>query len=606
MKKLGLKCGLELHVQLEGKKLFCDCPAVIKDADPDYSVTRRQRAVVGETGEIDAAAAAEALKRKDYVYSCWDDCVCLVDLDEEPPRTLDSGALHTAVQVGKLFGASFVDEVQVMRKTIVDGSIPAGFQRTSLVAYGGSLDTSEGKVSIPVLLLEEDAARILDASADRTVFGLDRVGIPLLEISTGPDIVSPDHAAETAEKIGLFLRSTGRCRRGLGTIRQDVNVSIRGGTRVEIKGAQDLKLMPKYVELEAERQRNLLDLRDHLKKNKVPRPKLDVKDLKEVLAGTKSKVVLSALKANNVVLGTKLVGFAGLLGRELQPSRRVGSELSDYAKVRAGVGGIFHSDELPAYGITLQEVDRLRKHFDCGKNDAFVLVAGEPDRAGLALEAVVDRANLLFKGVPPEVRRPLPNASTAFLRPIPGAARMYPETDTVPVPLSKEFIDSVALPELIDHRVARYLELGLSRDLSVLMAKSDVFPLFEACVKKFKDVKPAFIAETLLGAVKNVRSQYGVDISPAEEDYFDLFTALNASEISKDVVLEILSRAVPVREILSEFSLMSDKDLEKKVKAIARKHKGLSQKALMGVVMGELKGKASGKKIAELVEKLSN
>ncbi|MBW3019416.1 Glu-tRNA(Gln) amidotransferase subunit GatE [Candidatus Woesearchaeota archaeon] len=603
-KKLGLKCGLEIHAQLDGRKLFCNCPTLIKDTNPEYSVTRRQRAVVGETGKIDAAAAAEARKQKDYIYQCWDDCVCLIDLDEEPPRNMSNDALHAALLLGKMMNAKFVDEVQVMRKTIVDGSIPTGFQRTSLVAYNGSLDSSEGKISIPTILIEEDAARILNAETDKTFFALDRVGIPLIEISTGPDIVTPKHCAEVSEKIGLYLRSTGKCRRGLGTIRQDVNVSIKGGTRVEIKGAQDLKLIPVWIENEIDRQRALLEIKDELKKRGVKKQSPKIHNLNEKLRSTQSKVLLQAIKMGGAVLGIRLTGFAGLIGRNLQPNRRLGTEFSDRAKVFAGVGGLFHSDEMPNYGVSVNEVDLIRRHLDCGPEDAFILVADQEDRAEAAIAAVIDRANECLTGVPKEVRRPNADGTTAYLRPIPGAARMYPETDVLPVPL-KGLIESIALPEMIDARIARYIKLGLGKDLAELAAKDEHFRLFELCVKKFRSIKPAFIAETIMSAARTIKRQFDIDINPSDEDFIALFDALHNEKISKESVLDILKENLPVKDVLLKYKTLSKKEIEAEVKVIIAANKSLPPKALMGQIMARLRGKASGKTIAEIVNKLT-
>jgi glutamyl-tRNA(Gln) amidotransferase subunit E len=603
--KLGLKCGLEIHSQLNGRKLFCNCPTIIKDTDPEYSVLRKQRAVVGETGQIDAAAAAEARKRKDYIYQCWDDCVCLIDLDEEPPRNMSDDALHAALQIGKMFKAKFVDEVQVMRKTIVDGSIPTGFQRTSLVAQDGHLDSSQGKITIPTILVEEDAARILNAEKDKTFFALDRAGIPLLEIATGPDITNPQHCVEVSEKIGSYLRSTGKCRRGLGTIRQDVNVSIKGGTRVEIKGAQDLKMIPTWVNLEIDRQLALLAIKTELKKRGVKKQSPKTHKLNDKLRSTQSKVLLQAIKMGGVVLGIRLTGFAGLIGKNLQPNRRLGTEFSDRAKVFAGVGGLFHSDEMPNYGVSVNEVDLIKRHLDCGPEDAFILVADHKDRAEAAIIAVIDRANECLTGVPKDVRRPKADGTTSYMRPIPGAARMYPETDVLPVPLSKELIESIALPELIDVRVIRYKKLGLGQDLAELAAKHERFHLFEDCVKKFKKVKPAFVAEIIMTSQRTINRQFKIEINPADQDFTDLFAALEKEIISKESVLDILKENLPVKDVIPKFKVMSNKELESTIKSIVEANKGMPFNALIGKVMAQLRGKAPGQKIAEITKKLA-
>jgi glutamyl-tRNA(Gln) amidotransferase subunit E len=600
-----VKCGLEIHQQLDCSKLFCECPSVIQEANPHYTIMRKLRAVVGETGEIDVAAAQEAMKGKQYVYEAYDDNCCLVELDEEPPRNLRAEALLAAIQVGKLFKAKFVDEVQIMRKTVVDGSNTSGFQRTGLVAYGGRIDSSLGAVRIPTVIVEEDSARLIKDEQDKTVFRLDRLGIPLLEISTDPDIVSPEHAAEVAEKIGLLLRSTGRVKRGLGTIRQDLNVSVEGGERVEIKGAQDLKLIPKLVELEGIRQENLLAIKKELEKRKVREVLTQIVDVTRLMKNCKSKVIVSTIAKGGAVLGIKLSCFKGLIGREVQPGRRLGTEFSDCAKVAAGVGGIFHSDELPNYGIMPDEVEQISKHLDCGEHDAFVLVADMKSRAERALQAVIMRANSAIIGVPKEVRRANEDGTTTFMRPMPGAARMYPETDVLPIRLSKEIISSVELPELIEHKTARYEKLGLGHDLAELVAKSDRSALFDDFVRSFKGLKPAYIAEIIMTAERTIKRQFNIEICPSDEDFCDLFKALEHDEISKESVLEILKEKKPVKEVLPKFKSLSDSELMRELTRIIEKNKGVQFQALIGKAMAELRGKAPGQKIVELLKKLS-
>ncbi len=599
-----ITCGLEIHQQLNTKKLFCECDSVIQEVAPHYSVKRKLRAVVGESGVVDVAAAVQAMKGKTYVYEAYDDNDCLVDLDEQPPGSLRSEALTAAIQVGKLFNAVFVDEVQVMRKTVVDGSNTSGFQRTALVAFDGFIDSSGGKVSIPTVIVEEDSARLIKDDVDETIFRLDRLGIPLLEVSTGPDISSPEQCVEVAEKLGLLLRSTGRVRRGLGTIRQDVNVSIEGGERVEIKGAQDLKLLPRLVEMEAARQQSLLDIADELKKRKVGKVVSQIVDVSVLLKNSKSKVVKSTLSKGGKVLGIKLSCFRGLIGREVQPGRRLGTEFSDHAKVASGVGGVFHSDELPNYGILPDEVERIFKHLDCGGHDAFVLVADVKSRAEVALQAVILRANSAVVGVPREVRRANPDGSTTFMRPMPGAARMYPETDVVPIRLTEKMIGGVVLPELIDKKVKRYVKLGLGADLAELVAKSDRADLFEKFVKSFRRIKPAFLAEILLTTERTVRRQFNVDIAPSDEDYADLFEALDRDEISKESIVEIFREKLPVKRVLHKFRLMSQSELESALAGIVAKNKGVPFNALIGKAMAELRGKAPGQKIVELLKKM--
>ena len=251
---LGFKCGLEIHQQLEGKKLFCNCKTLNSDKKPDIKFERKLKAVTGETGEIDVAAEFEMLKNRKMIYEGSSEDVCLVECDEEPPHGLNKEALETALKAALLLNAKIVDEIQVMRKTVIDGSNVSGFQRTALVAMDGFVETPYGKISVPTICLEEEAAQKIGEGNDFVSYRLDRLGIPLIEIATGSDIKSPEHAKEVAGHIGMMLRSVEGVKRGLGTIRQDVNISIKDGARTEIKGFQDLKSIPKVIKFEVERQ----------------------------------------------------------------------------------------------------------------------------------------------------------------------------------------------------------------------------------------------------------------------------------------------------------------------------------------------------------------
>jgi glutamyl-tRNA(Gln) amidotransferase subunit E len=604
-KDIKITCGLEIHQQLEGKKLFCDCPTIIKDGSPDFCVERKLRAVVGETGLIDSAAVHESKIGKKFVYECFNDNVCLVDVDEAPPGNLNNDCLLSSLQVCKMLSAEIVDEVQVMRKIVVDGSNTAGFQRTALVGLNGKLKTSKGFISIPSIIIEEDSARTISRSDDSVVYRLDRLGIPLFEITTGPDIHSSEHCAEVAEKIGLLLRSTGKCKRGIGTIRQDVNVSVEGGARVEIKGAQDLKLIKNLVDNEVNRQSALLNIKDELKKRNVIKKEIVIFDVSSFFSGSESKLIKRTLHDKGKILAVKLSGFAGLLGLEIQKGKRLGTELSSRAKVKAGVGGIFHSDELPAYGITDKEVDSILVELKCDKErDAFVLCADSEIKARLALSAVVERVNECLLGVPQEVRDANPDATSTYLRPMPGSARMYPETDVLPVRISADLLKAIKIPESIEKKKERFKKLGLANDLADSLARSQRADFFDVFFKKFKNVKPAFIAEVLVSVDKVVRREFNVEISPSEEDFSVFFSELNNGRIDKSCVNDLFKQAKPVSLIIKDFYLLSDVDVENFIKEFLDKNKDIPLNALMGKVMSNLRGKASGEKVNLILKKL--
>ena len=600
-KELGLKCGLEIHQQLEGKKLFCNCPTTIRDDEADFVIQRKLRASAGEDGKIDIAAKQEQLKGKTFSYQGYHDTTCLVETDCEPPHEVNSEALMAALQLCKIVGAEVFTVLQVMRKTIIDGSNTSGFQRTALLAKDGKIQTSSGAVRITNISLEEDSCKIISESVEEKVYSLDRLGIPLIEIGTAPDITSPEQCQETAKKIGMLLRSLSNVKRGLGTIRQDVNVSIKGGTRIEIKGAQDLRQLPLLVELEVKRQEELLKMRDELKK--VTLPAFHAMEVSSLLVHSAANVIKNTLGKKGAVLAIKLPGFGGYIGREVQPGRRLGTEFSDWAKVRAGVGGIFHSDELPRYGISEEEVSRVRDKLGCKQGDAFVLVADMERKARLALEAVHERSQHVLKGVPAEVRKANADGTTTYLRPIPGAARMYPETD---VPLIRPDLRNIELPELLEEKIVRYQkELGLSKDLAEFAAKSELVHLFEELVKEYSQTKPAFIAETLISMPLDIKRQFHQDPDKLTEDNFrDVFKYLKEGKIHKDIVLDVLIDMITGKFDIKRYATLGTEDIHKELLKIVAENKGAPFSALMGLAMKRLAGKASGQFISEQLHKI--
>ena len=272
--QLGFMCGIEVHQQLATGKLHSresgELYDITIDTLPDDWPTfeRRLRASRGEGGAVDVAARFESKRNRTFVYAQSPNAG-LIELDEQPPLALDSDALDITLTVAALLSAKPVSLIQTMRKTVVDGSNTSGFQRTSLIATDGVLETDAGPVGVDVVCLEEDSARKLDTvdgpQGQQVIYNLDRLGLPLIEIATSPDVVSPDHAKTTAMALGRVLRRTRRVRRGLGSIRQDLNVSIGAGDRVEIKGCQDLNWIPTIIRLEMARQLHFYRLANELR-----------------------------------------------------------------------------------------------------------------------------------------------------------------------------------------------------------------------------------------------------------------------------------------------------------------------------------------------------
>jgi len=618
-KKLGLMAGLEIHQQLDTKeKLFCGCPTILRDVkDSNLELFRYLHPTRSEMGEVDRAAAEEAMLTKQFIYKAYD-TTCLVENDEEPPRELNREALDLTLQIAKLMNMDPFDEVFTMRKIVIDGSNTSGFQRTALVSTHGHIETTQGNVGVGVLCLEEDAAQKVENKVDSVIYSLDRQGIPLVEIGTDPDIVSPAHAREVAKTIGMLLRSTGRVKRGLGTIRQDVNISIARGARVEIKGVQALELIETIVEQEVERQVNLLNIMEELQSGNASVPG-DIVNVTHLFTQTQSKVIKKALKLG-VVLALNLPGFAGQVGREIQPGRRLGTEFSDYAK-KSGVGGIFHTDELPAYGITEQEVNTVREAVGAGNKDCVILVADLEDRAQGALQMVVGRARIALEAVPEETRRGLPDGNSAYMRPLPGAARMYPETDVPSVVITRDMLDSIELPELLPERKARYMEeLGLNEELAGIVASKHL-ELFDRIIAEVSGIDSTLVASTLLNTLTKLRRESGLthefDINKVESHHYArLFKMVVSGGVTKEVIPDLLIEIAqhPETDVedvaknmglgqkrIEDIELIVENIINQRIDFVEERGMG-AVGPLMGTVMKELRGSMDGKILSALLK----
>lgn len=615
-KSVGLKAGLEIHQQLStGEKLHCMCPTEIRDTkDSNFEFFRYLRARESELGEVDRAAAEQAMTRRKFLYKAYDS-TCLVENDEEPPRPLNMEALDVALKASLMLNMAPVDEVFTMRKIVVDGSNTTGFQRTSFVASAGFLETDLGRVGIDTLCLEEDAASKVEAKGDTITYSLDRLGIPLIEIATAPDIRTPAQARDVALQIGTLLRSLKKVKRGLGTIRQDVNVSIAKGARVEIKGMQTLDLIEQTVESEAERQLNLLTIRDELQARGASVDDV-IFDVTDIFKDSPSKVIKKALSSGGVAYAIKLYGFKGLVGKEIQVNRRLGSEFSDRAKRAAGVGGIFHIDELPNYGITQAEVDAVIRKLALGPIDAFVMVADTKRKSQLAMEAVMRRAREALIGIPEETRGSLPNGSTEYMRPLPGRARMYPETDVPAVDVTPEHLGKLKkeLPELLQDKQARFIkEYGLNEELAKSVAYSTWNDTFEEIAKAYGN--PTLVARTITGTVVELRRE-GVPVESLTDEHFKgLFKYVGQGKIAKEAIPQVLSELAKqptenVDEAMKKLALtnINEDEVRSIIKEIVQskrdfvKEKGeASQSGLMGLAMSKLRGKADGKLISKVL-----
>lgn len=472
-KKIGFKCGIEIHNRLNTKtKLFCNCKPRFSDTKPIEIIKRKLRAVAGELGQVDVAAMYEFLRDRTFFYQCYPEETCLICTDEEPPRSINKEALKVALQIAKLLKAEIPDEIHIMRKTVIDGSNTCAFQRTAIIGLNGVLETSLGKVGITNICLEEESAGIVEQKGNEITYRLDRLGIPLIEIGTATDIKNPEHAKEVAEKLGMIIRSTGKSQRGIGVTREDINVSIKGGARVEIKGVQELEMIPDIIENEVKRQQNLI---------------------------------------------TK--------GRKPKKETRVAKQ----------------------DGITM------------------------------------------------------------FTRPLPGGERLYPETDTIPITITKEIISKIKVPETWEQKAKRFKKI-LPAQVIEQVLRSEYLDLFEKFFKKYNSV---LVANTFISTVKDLRRQGFKTEILTEEQFNELFSSVSKKIISKEAIpniLEILCKEkVSVKEAIEKSGLkaLSEDELRKIINKIFRNNPNLVKEkrvsALVGEVMKIARGKIDGKIIAKMV-----
>ena len=566
---MALKAGLEIHQQLNSGKLFCNCDS--NDNGKNLTFQRKLHATSSEMGEVDIAAKTEQIKLFTYYNKA---CNCLVYTDEEPPRGPNEDAVRIALQFAELVGAKVVEELHFMRKVVVDGSNTSGFQRTGLIATGGNIEYNGKILELDQLCLEEDSCRHGDESNE---YLLDRLGIPLLEITTKPQLNDSVDVLYAAKAIGRLLRAC-NVKRGLGTIRQDVNISVDNGQRVELKGFQDLSSMPKVVENEVRRQTTL---------NKIERGNI----------GQVTVVNDCFKEKKEFAQALRIDKWKGILGNKNSPENhvRMGKELADYAR-RAGMNGIMHSDELPAYGIDIDETDKIKRKLKCKENDAFILILGKEKKVENAMNLVIER--IKTSGVPAEVRKVTPKNLTKYLRPMPGASRMYPETDIAPFKLSNI---NVLKPKTLDEREKN---LPLNDEESKQLVNRELDERFTYLNAKYE--LPKLISRILLHTLPQLKDE-GQNISNSDlEKVLNLFKdgklvkegipkALIQSSNNEKIEINRGNIELEVNEFISDLI----KDREEFVR-----EKGMGAVgALMGPVMSEFRGKMDGGEINKILMK---
>lgn len=619
IERIGLKVGLEIHQQLgTGRKLFCNC-ASIESTDYPIKFTRRLRMARSELGELDPSALFETTKQKTILYYANPESSCLVEQDEEPPHDLSGEAKETSLIIASALNTNIFSEVYVMRKLVIDGSNTSGFQRTMLLGLGGSLEVEGKSVGVQSICLEEDAAKLLNDSGDIREYTLDRLGIPLIEIALEPVSGTPQEIKKIALAIGRLLRATKRVQRGLGSIRQDVNVSIEGGGVVEVKGVQKLDQLEKVIEYEAKRQHGLKIIQERLQKLGTERvaKERDVRDVTEAFRDCKSKTIQKALAGGSSVRGVRVANFAGMFGFEPYPGIRLGKQLGELVRF-FGLGGVFHSDELPNYGITDGEIMRVREILEAGENDGFLVLAGEPRNLDVVIDSLIKRIEEAKAGVPAETRVATLTGETVYLRPRPGASRMYPETDIPPIIITKEDMDGARrmVPKSWEESLLDLQkQYELNPQLALQIFDSEYLDLFESVCNDGR-ISPNFASSVLCGTITNLERQ-GLDSRLLKNsEIAKAFEFLADGRIAKES-LEIIfgsimgGKAGSVEEAIrkSELGVMGDDELGRILEDLVTanadmvdQQKERSIGALMGIAMKDLRGKVDGQRLNKMLE----
>ncbi len=620
IEKVGLKVGLEIHQQLATKKkLFCNCTP-IESEEYTSKFQRNLRAVKSELGEYDPAALFEKSKSKTIMYYVNPQNSCLVEKDEEPPHDLDKDAKELALIISSSLKSNIFSEIYPMRKTVIDGSNTTGFQRTMLISQGGFIDVEGEKIGVQSICLEEDSAKLLGDKGSIREYSLDRLGTPLIEIALEPVQGNPLKIKKIALQLGKLLRSTKKVTRGIGSIRQDVNVSVKnGGAVVEVKGVQQLDQLEKIIEFEAKRQYGLVKIAEKLQNSDFKGvSKENVFEITEQWKNCKSKIILKALKDNSLIKAIKIQNFSGMFGFSPFEGIRLGREIGQIVKF-FGIGGVFHSDELPNYGIEQNDIDIVNNYLEIGKDDAFVIIAAPASNIDFAIESIINRINQAAKGVPAETRLATPNGETVFLRPRPGSSRMYPETDIPPILVTEKELENAenSIPNPWDESIAELQKkYELNKQLAEQLFDSQYIDLFEKIIEK-TSVNPTFTASILCSSITKLERD-GLDSKLLRnEEIFKAFEFLKNGKITKesiDIIFEdiMANKSKTIEEAMKNTSSESidETKLEQIVEKIVNENTGIikNQKEraigpLMGIAMKELRGKAPGEMVNSLLLK---
>jgi len=604
---IGFMSGLEVHQQLDTKeKLFCHCPAGKYNDSDDYDaeLIRHMRPTLSELGEYDGTALMEFKTRKEIIYRIKNSTACTYEVDDTPPFPMNREALGIALEISLLSKLNVVGEVHITRKQYLDGSIPTGFQRTAILGVEGALQLPHKKIRLIQLSIEEDSCREISDIGHTRVYKTDRLGMPLIETVTYPDCVNPDEVMETCNYIRFLNRSTGKVRTGMGAGREDVNVSCKGGSRVEIKGVAHTKWIPELTHNEAFRQWSLLLMRDMLKARiakpatwKIGSVHLERSQLKKIdFPGHAEKLV-----------AVNLPKFESALSWFTQPGKMFADELADRLKVIACIEkpNMIHSEEMKS-AVSEKRWVEIRKLLDAKKGDAQLIIMGPEADIKTALETIEERCKMALKGIPQETRKSLEDGTTIFERVLPGADRMYPDTDSAPIPLEDDYIENLKknLPEDIIERYKKLKAWGIPDDTYTFIFSKDYFPVMERIITEL-GADPKFVGTFFGHSLKHAEGQYAGADDLYHSKMYKLFAFLKKENLEfklakymlpemvlhpkmdfESILLEMKFKKVKEKTILDSIPVLIEK--------FNRESKRKDPSDRVNWVMGQLRKRALG------------
>ena len=613
---VGFKSGLEIHQQLNtDKKLFCRCPAGIYSDKYDAEILRHMRPTLSELGEYDGTALMEFKTKKEIIYRINRNTVCTYEMDDTPPFLINEDALDIALGIGMLYNCKLVDELHIARKQYLDGSIPTGFQRTAIYALDGCIPYKDRKVKIVQMSVEEDSCREVADYSHNRIYLTDRLGMPLIETVTGPDMQTPQEVAEVGWICAKLVRSTHKVRRGIGAARQDVNVSVEGGTRIEIKGVPKIGMIPLLTHNEAMRQWNLLRLREELRRRGIIPETFNAReyDITSLIKKPHYIPLKNAVENKQKISCVVLRGFKDLLRWHTQPDTYFSKEISDRVRVIAcltTIPNMIHSDS-KTDTLTSSDWQKVKKYVDASDDDTLVIVWASEDDIQMAVNEIIIRAKEATIGIPSETRQALSDGTNGFERILPGADRMYPDTDLPPKKITEDRINKIKswLPEQFWERQKWYKELAIPTDTIDELSISKYAVLFKKAVNEWR-LNPTTVAVILIQYPKRLKKGIYNFGSIDEEILASILKAYADGKITYDFILtvmktsaelgmfveEIIPQHVAFEELEKEF-ILAEQQMEK-MEFIKKKN---AHSIMMGILMNKLRGRISAKDVAEKI-----